>query len=347
MSLPNLIKEAILQATISLKELNDGKIYGGVLETHLYKLARASKKELQEISKFKNEDLKRECQEIFQEAKVAYEIIRKYEAQVLNEQQVDRIRILLQRIMNLETLVGQQTQGMTRREFLRKGALATAASAIFEARAFAAKPQARPKTLESLQTKTAPGKHLYFIIDEGDENSEFLVNIIQPEIASLNPAYAAYSTQFFRLYGKIARPEGPGGGPLHYFFQNFRNEEIFKSSTERMGANDRIFTEIRYHLPESNYRLIILTTYDLATGTSEENKRKIKEVMTKRNIEVYIYGFLPDRLRYKDLGPELIERRANSQQQGFREMWNFATKVDTTANLDRTEFRRVIQEWKQ
>ena len=57
MDIPNLIKEAILQAKISLKELNDGKIYGSVLETHIYKLAKLSKEELQEIRKKFDESL--------------------------------------------------------------------------------------------------------------------------------------------------------------------------------------------------------------------------------------------------------------------------------------------------
>ena len=76
MKLPNLVKEAILQAKISLTELGQGKIYGGVLETHIFKLARYSKKEFHEIRKFGNDELTRESEEIFQEAREAYEILK-------------------------------------------------------------------------------------------------------------------------------------------------------------------------------------------------------------------------------------------------------------------------------
>lgn len=146
MKLPDLIKEAILQAKISLDELDDGKIYGGVLETHLYKLAKASKQELQEIRNTRNQVLMRECEEIFQEAKEALKILEKYkiagEETTIPDEELEIIKSLLERVKMLEIIVAEQESRreknmMSRRGFLGRGLMAAAGTFARPLMAFA------------------------------------------------------------------------------------------------------------------------------------------------------------------------------------------------------------------
>lgn len=92
-----------------------------------------------------------------------------------------------------------------------------------------------------------------------------------------------------------------------------------------------------------------MTTYDPVWAISEENKQKIKEIMRRRNIEIYVYGFLPYKFTAEKAGidPKSILIGVESEQKRFLGFWNFATKIYTTANLDKNEFRRVINEWKR
>lgn len=330
MKLPSLIKEAILQAIISLKELNEGKIYGGILETHLYKLARYSKVELHEIRRLGNENLARECREIFQEAKEAYEILKKFEHHGLEDSQVERIRILLRRIMALENLVREQTQGMTRREIIRKGILATAASHIFGTRAFGEEPQTRPQVSQPIKPRSQTSRPQYYLIDFGKYNEDFFRQVIGQEYNLVTPLY-------------IIR-QSKGG---------FRNLSTEETSLEEISAND--IYRVRFD-PHGNYtlgllndlangyfprkydgsRIILLTTFDfLLDSLPGEKISNIRKTLMDRNIEFYVYCVLNQPLN------------AQNQNNLLRNIFGFATRLYSTPNLDRNEFRRVIREWKQ
>jgi len=289
------------------------------LERHLYKLAKASKRELREVEQFGNKALTAECKEIFQDAREAWEIIKKYEPHGLEEEQVNRIRTLLQRIMALEKLVGQQIQGMTRREVIQKGFLATAAAHLFGVRAF------------------AQGQPTYIIFNTNYEvNVEFMKQVISQEQEILGDTYVV------RYNGTLMKMNTPQlvnysqeiSSEIGRFFQYFYEGLIFKDSKEK------ILSPVRGELlPSKDYRIIFVSD-EGSTPPTEEEGAQIARVMKERNIEVYVFSYLAQ-------NPNFPPRDINSFKLRVENRWNFATKVYTTPNLDRSEFRRVIQEWKR
>ena len=289
------------------------------MERHLYKLAKASKRELREVEQFGNKALTAECKEIFQDAREAWEIIKKYEPHGLEEEQVNRIRTLLQRIMALEKLVGQQIQGMTRREVIQKGFLATAAAHLFGVRAF------------------AQGQPTYIIFNTNYEvNVEFMKQVISQEQEILGDTYVV------RYNGTLMKMNTPQlvnysqeiSSEIGRFFQYFYEGLIFKDSKEK------ILSTVRGELlPSKDYRIIFVSD-EGSTPPTEEEGAQIARVMKERNIEVYVFSYLAQ-------NPNFPPRDINSFKLRVENRWNFATKVYTTPNLDRSEFRRVIQEWKR
>ena len=289
------------------------------MERHLYKLAKASKRELREVEQFGNKALTAECKEIFQDAREAWEIIKKYEPHGLEEEQVNRIRTLLQRIMALEKLVGQQIQGMTRREVIQKGFLATAAAHLFGVRAF------------------AQGQTTYIIFNTNYEvNVEFMKQVISQEQEILGDTYVV------RYNGTLMKMNTPQlvnysqeiSSEIGRFFQYFYEGLIFKDSKEK------ILSTVRGELlPSKDYRIIFVSD-EGSTPPTEEEGAQIARVMKERNIEVYVFSYLAQ-------NPNFPPRDINSFKLRVENRWNFATKVYTTPNLDRSEFRRVIQEWKR
>lgn len=289
------------------------------MERHLYKLAKASKRELREVEQFGNKALTAECKEIFQDAREAWEIIKKYEPHGLEEEQVNRIRTLLQRIMALEKLVGQQIQGMTRREVIQKGFLATAAAHLFGVRAF------------------AQGQPTYIIFNTNYEvNVEFMKQVISQEQEILGDTYVV------RYNGTLMKMNTPQlvnysqeiSSEIGRFFQYFYEGLIFKDSKEK------ILSPVRGELlPSKDYRIIFVSD-EGSTPPTEEEGAQIARVMKERNIEVYVFSYLAQ-------NPNFPPRDINSFKLRVENRWNFATKVYTTPNLDRSEFRRVIQEWKR
>ena len=310
-----IIEEVKKIVPTAISELKSGKIYG-VLKKQLRRLAELTQKELKDIKKhLTDKKLITECEAICREAQTAFRIIRENEREGLEQEQLDIIKNLLRQIMSLETVVERQTQqDIGRREFVRQSAFASIGALLLGKKLFGA---------------NMPN---YIILStDSNVNEQFLEQVLIPEQELINGAllinYRGYLQKYPIATLLNAASESPSD--TSKFLVNFYTGILFEDNKD--GQKGQVSGSL---LPNKDYRLVIISDAD--RGMLDGEIPKINNVMKDRNIEMYVYRYLtPQPPRDAATVKRIAERN-----------WNFATKVYTTPNLDRNEFRKVISEWK-
>lgn len=220
--------------------------------------------------------------------------------------------VFVSRLNSLKEGVFGKEDGIGRRSFLKKSISAAAGVGLIGRKAF------------------GDGKEAYCLIDMSEYNFDFYVDLIIKVPRILVPFYLVYQAL------KIMRI-----GP----------EEITKFGpppTHISAISDFLLAiggEKNYFPNERDYRLIILTSYCPYGEFSKEMIDDIKNAVISKNIEIFVYCYMPPLNGLDEAGNNKYFESIKKQFLGYG--WSsFSKEVYMTNKLEIGAFTKKIKSWK-